>query len=111
LLIEFADVKLKEGLSPHDAIMEAGKARMTPVILTAIAAILGLIPLAVGLNIDFANYLPNLIPHIFFGGDSVSFLGSTFLDYDIWIVLWNHIDLDSCSCIFLDFIGKRKEMV
>lgn len=75
LLIEFADVKLKEGLSPHDAIMEAGKARMTPVILTAIAAILGLIPLAVGLNIDFAKLFTEFNPHIFFGGDSVSFWG------------------------------------
>lgn len=75
LLIEFADVKLKEGMNPHDAIMEAGKARMTPVILTAIAAILGLIPLAIGLNIDFVKLFSEFNPHIFFGGDSVAFWG------------------------------------
>jgi Cu/Ag efflux pump CusA len=48
---------------------------MTPVLLTATAAILGLIPLAVGLNIDFETLFTHLNPHIFFGGDSVVFWG------------------------------------
>ncbi|KAK6027998.1 pyridoxamine 5'-phosphate oxidase [Ostertagia ostertagi] len=55
LLVEFMDQLLKEGIKPYDAIIEAGRTRMTPVLLTATAAILGLIPLAVGLNIDFAT--------------------------------------------------------
>ncbi len=75
LLIEFQDMMLKEGMSPRDAIIEAGRTRMTPVILTATAAILGLIPLGVGLNIDFATLFGQLNPHIFFGGDSVAFWG------------------------------------
>ena len=48
---------------------------MTPVLLTAIAAILGLIPLAVGLNIDFEGLFSHGKPHIFFGGDNVAFWG------------------------------------
>jgi len=48
---------------------------MTPVLLTATAAILGLIPLGVGLNIDFAAFFSTLNPHIYFGGDSVAFWG------------------------------------
>jgi len=48
---------------------------MTPVILTATAAILGLIPLAVGMNIDFATLFTEFNPHIFFGGDSAVFWG------------------------------------
>jgi Cu/Ag efflux pump CusA len=48
---------------------------MTPVILTATAAILGLIPLAVGLNIDFETLLSKGNPHLYFGGDSVVFWG------------------------------------
>jgi multidrug efflux pump subunit AcrB len=75
LLVEFMDLMLKEGMQPHDAIIEAGRTRMTPVLLTAIAAILGLIPLAVGLNIDFATLFSELNPHIFFGGDSAAFWG------------------------------------
>jgi len=75
LLVEFMDLMLEEGMTPYDAIVEAGRTRMTPVILTATAAILGLIPLAVGLNIDFARLFTELNPHIYFGGDSVAFWG------------------------------------
>ena len=76
LLVEFMDMMLKEGMEPYDAIVEAGRTRMTPVLLTATAAILGLVPLAVGLNIDFGTLLSELNPHIFFGGDSAEFWSS-----------------------------------
>jgi multidrug efflux pump subunit AcrB len=75
LLIEFADIKLHEGMSPREAMIEAGKTRMTPVVLTATATMLGLVPLAVGLNMDFASLFQTGNPHIFFGGDSVAFWG------------------------------------
>lgn len=75
LLVEFMDLMLKEGMEPYDAIVEAGRTRMTPVVLTATAAILGLIPLGIGLNIDFETLLTHLNPHIFFGGDNVAFWG------------------------------------
>lgn len=75
LLVEFAEFARQGGMSLYDATLEAGRTRMTPVILTAIAAILGLIPLAVGLNINFETLFTHLNPHIFFGGDSVVFWG------------------------------------
>lgn len=75
LLVEFTELLREEGVPLYDAIIEAGRTRMTPVLLTASAAILGLIPLAVGLNIDFVTMFTELNPHIFFGGDSVAFWG------------------------------------
>ncbi|MCB0699160.1 MAG: efflux RND transporter permease subunit [Chitinophagales bacterium] len=75
LLVEFIDVMLKEGMSPYDAIVEAGRTRMTPVLLTAIATTLGLIPLGIGLNMDFATLFSELNPHMYLGGDSVAFWG------------------------------------
>ncbi|MFN5181569.1 MAG: efflux RND transporter permease subunit [Bacteroidota bacterium] len=75
LLVEFADLTREKGTGLFDAVVEAGRTRMTPVLLTAIAAILGLIPLAVGLNIDFETLFAEGNPHIFFGGDSVKFWG------------------------------------
>ncbi len=75
LLVEFTDLMLEQGMNVREAIIEAGKTRMTPVLLTASATILGLIPLAVGLNIDFVKLFTELNPHIFFGGDSVAFWG------------------------------------
>jgi multidrug efflux pump len=75
LLVEFAEFAREGGMSLYEATVEAGRTRMTPVVLTAIAAILGLIPLAVGLNINFETLFSELNPHIFFGGDSVVFWG------------------------------------
>lgn len=48
---------------------------MTPVILTASATILGLIPLAIGLNMDFVTLFRDFNPHLYFGGDSTAFWG------------------------------------
>src|SRR5690606_16143015 len=76
LIVEYTDVMLKQpSTSLKEAIVQAGKIRMTPVILTALSTILGLIPLAVGLNIDFGSLFTSLNPKIFFGGDSVAFFG------------------------------------
>ncbi|ASU34608.1 efflux RND transporter permease subunit [Mucilaginibacter xinganensis] len=75
LLVEFTDMLIEQGASLHDAVVEAGHTRMTPVLLTATAAILGLIPLAVGFNIDFVGMFTHFEPHIHFGGDNVAFWG------------------------------------
>ncbi len=75
LLVEFTDLLLSQGVELKAAIIEAAKTRMTPVLLTAMAATLGLVPLAIGLNIDFVTLFTDFNPHIFFGGDNVAFWG------------------------------------
>lgn len=75
LLVEFTDLLREQGATLKEAIIEAGRTRMTPVLLTASATILGLVPLAVGLNMDFATLFSDLNPHIYFGGDNVAFWG------------------------------------
>ncbi len=55
--------------------IQGGKARLRPVILTAITTVLGLIPLAIGLNIDFFSLFTEFDPKIYVGGDNVIFWG------------------------------------
>ena len=75
LLIEFTDELRGRGMRTKEATIQAGKIRIIPVLLTAVATILGLLPLAVGFNIDFVSLFQHLDPKIFFGGDSVIFWG------------------------------------
>lgn len=65
--LEFEDVR--------QIIMESGKNRLRPVLLTALTAVLGLIPLAIGLNFDFFGLITELNPHLYMGGDNVIFWG------------------------------------
>jgi multidrug efflux pump subunit AcrB len=75
LIVEFCDEMKKRGMKTRDAIVQAGKTRITPVVLTASATILGLVPLAVGMNINFETLFTSLNPHLYFGGDNVAFWG------------------------------------
>jgi len=87
VLIDYIDYlkskrKAALGLQPDDnlpideiksCIVEAGKTRLRPVLLTAITTVLGLLPMAMGLNIDFMGLFTHFNPNIYFGGDNSAF--------------------------------------
>ena len=73
LVIEFADELRARGMKTREAVIAAGKTRIIPVLLTALAAILAFIPIAVGFNINFVTLFSELKPHIYIGGDNVAF--------------------------------------
>ncbi|OWY25411.1 AcrB/AcrD/AcrF family protein [Sphingobacteriales bacterium UPWRP_1] len=75
LIVEFADLLRDRGESLLRAVVLAGRTRMKPVLLTAASTTLGLVPLALGMNINFYTLFTDLDPQFFLGGDSVVFWG------------------------------------
>lgn len=75
LLVEFTDLLIEQGVPLREAVVEGARTRMTPVVLTATATILGMIPLAIGLNINFYGLFTHFKPDIWFGGENVVFWG------------------------------------
>jgi multidrug efflux pump subunit AcrB len=75
ILIEFTEELRSRGYDLRSAVIEGGAVRLNPVILTASAGVLGLIPLAIGLNINFVSLFTHFDPEIFIGGQSSVFWG------------------------------------
>ncbi|HLN54309.1 MAG TPA: efflux RND transporter permease subunit [Lentimicrobium sp.] len=75
LIVEFTDVLRERGVRTREAIVRAGLTRVTPVILTATATMLGLVPLAIGFNLNFYTFFTELNPQIHMGGDNMMFWG------------------------------------
>lgn len=82
LLVERKKIDLGLGEDDHlaledvkEAIIQGGKTRLRPVLLTAITTVLGLLPMAIGLNINFVKLFTELDPEIYFGGDNAVFFG------------------------------------
>ncbi len=76
VLIDYIDVlRNRDGMERREAIVQGGKTRLRPVLLTAVTTALGLVPLAVGLNFDFFGLFSNLSPQLYWGGEQAAWWG------------------------------------
>jgi multidrug efflux pump len=77
VLIDYIDIlRERDGMDRREALIQGGKTRFRPVILTATTTALGLVPLAVGLNFDFFGLFGSLSPELYWGGDQAAWWGS-----------------------------------
>lgn len=127
VLIDYVDIlRTRDGLDLRSALVQAGKVRFRPVILTAITTTLGLVPLAVGFNFDFITLVNNpleffthLGEYIYWGGEQAAWWGpmaiavivgllfSTFLTLILVPVLYSVIERGKQSLQQLFFARKE----
>jgi len=110
LLIEFIDELRGRGLSIEESIIEGGSTRITPVILTASAAILGLIPLAIGVNIDFGSLFTHFDPKFFLGGDNVAFWGPLAWTMIYGLVVATFLTLVVVPSMYMIYLRAKKRL-
>jgi multidrug efflux pump len=73
VLIDYIDIlRERDGMDRRQALVQGGKTRFRPVILTATTTALGLVPLAIGLNFDFFGLYGSLAPEVYWGGEQAS---------------------------------------
>ena len=76
ILIDYIDIlRTRDGMNRREALVQGGKTRFRPVVLTAITTALGLIPLAIGLNFDFFGLYGSLSPELYWGGEQAAWWG------------------------------------
>ena len=76
VLIDYIDVlRERDGMNRREALVQGGKTRFRPVVLTATTTALGLVPLAIGLNFDFFGLYRSLDPDLFWGGEQAAWWG------------------------------------
>jgi len=73
VLIDYIDLlRERDGLSRREALVQGGITRFRPVVLTAVTTVLGLVPLAIGLNFDFVGLFTALAPNLYWGGEQAA---------------------------------------
>jgi multidrug efflux pump subunit AcrB len=105
ILIDYIDVlRGRDGMNRREALVQAGKTRLRPVLLTALTTALGLAPLAIGLNFDFFGLYSALNPDLYWGGEQAAWWGpmcvaiiagillATFLTLVITPVMYSIVD-------------------
>jgi multidrug efflux pump subunit AcrB len=85
LIVEFTNVLHAQGMSLLDATVEACKVRLRPILMTSLATLLGMIPMALGLEAGSEQYAP--LARAIIGGLAVSVVVTMFLVPAVYLLI------------------------
>ncbi len=124
VLLDYTDYlhthkRLETGINEEDfldpgtslaLIEQAGQTRFRPVVLTAITTVLGLFPLAIGLNINFVTLLTEMDPQIYFGGDNARFWGPMSWTVIFGLTVATFLTLVIVPCMYQIILATRRKV-
>ena len=94
VLIDYIEVlRKRDGVDRREAVVQGGRTRLRPVLLTAVTTALGLVPLAFGLNFDFFGLFGSLSPEFFWGGEQAAWWGPMAVAVIVGIILATFLTL------------------
>jgi multidrug efflux pump subunit AcrB len=85
LIVEFAGLLHSQGKSLLDAVVQSCKIRMRPILMTSLATLLGMIPMALGLEAGSEQYAP--LARALIGGLGVSVVITVFLVPAVYLLI------------------------
>ncbi|MGA9063048.1 MAG: efflux RND transporter permease subunit [Terracidiphilus sp.] len=85
LIVEFATILHKQGKSLLDATVESCRVRLRPILMTSLATLLGMIPMALGLEAGSEQYAP--LARAVIGGLAFSVVVTVFLVPAVYLVI------------------------
>ncbi|MGA8532155.1 MAG: efflux RND transporter permease subunit, partial [Acidobacteriaceae bacterium] len=88
LIVEFSGILHEQGMTLLDATVEACKVRLRPILMTSLATLLGMIPMAIGLEAGSEQYAP--LARAVIGGLAVSVVVTVFLVPAVYLVIHTH---------------------
>jgi multidrug efflux pump subunit AcrB len=90
LIVEFAGILHERGSSYREAVVQSCKIRLRPILMTSLATLLGMIPMALGLEAGSEQYAP--LARAIIGGLSVSVVVTVFLVPAVYILVYGRLD-------------------
>ena len=109
IIVDYIDNRVASGMDKMEAVIEAGATRLTPVMLTAMSTILGLVPLAIGLNINFGTLFTQLDPQIYMGGDNQAFWNPLAMTIIFGLSFATILTLIVVPAMYTIFFVRRKD--
>ena len=90
LIVEFAGTLCQQGLSPLEAVVQSCKIRLRPILMTSLATLLGMIPMALGMEAGSEQYAP--LARAVIGGLAVSVVVTVFLVPAVYLIVHGRHD-------------------